>query len=163
MIRVHAGSGIATRPGTDGRTHPADPRRRGASAVELAIILPVFLTIIMGGIDVARFAYTQIALANAVRAGGGWAMMNKPSSLTSPPAAWQTSVRTAVSNEMSLQPGFQSGSLSVSTVPVTIEAGTPQTWRFTITATYPFQTVIAWPGMPSNLTLGQTITMRGAR
>jgi Flp pilus assembly protein TadG len=142
-------------------------RRRGAAAVELAIILPLLLTIVLGCVDFARFAYTEIALGNAVRAGAAYAMMNPPSNLASPTAGWQTSVQTAVSNEMSLQPGFQSGSLTVNTVTPTIETGPPQTWRFTVTATYPFQTTVNWSwsgyGIPHSMTIGQTVTMRGIR
>jgi Flp pilus assembly protein TadG len=138
-------------------------RRRGASAVELAIILPVLVLIFGACIDLARFAYTDIALTNAVRAGGAWTMLNPPSSMASPPTAWQTSIQTAVSNEMSLQTGYDSSSLTVSTVSPVSEAG--GTWRFTITATYPFNTIISWSGLgiPSSITMSQSITMRGIR
>jgi Flp pilus assembly protein TadG len=151
-------------------------RRRGAAAVELATILPLFVTLVLGCADFARFAYTYIALSNAVRAGAGWAIMNKPSSLTNPPASWQTSVQTAVSNEMSLQPGFQSSSLTVPNASVTTESTTYgtttyNTWRVTVTATYPFTSLVNWNfsmlghtlGLPHSLTLGQTVTMRGIR
>jgi Flp pilus assembly protein TadG len=44
-------------------------RRRGASATELAIILPLFITIVLSCVDFGRFAYTYIAVSNAARAG----------------------------------------------------------------------------------------------
>src|ERR1700678_3640138 len=71
-------------------------RRRGSSATELALILPLFVTIVLGCVDFARFAYSDIALSNAVRAGAAWAMLNPPSNRASPTAAWQTLVQTAV-------------------------------------------------------------------
>ncbi len=147
-------------------------RRRGASAVELAIILPLFITIVLGCVDFARFAYTYIALTNAVRAGAAWAMLNPPSSFTSPPAAWQTSIQTACgatsnqTGEMSLQPGFQWASLTVPTVvPVLNADGT--TYRFTVNASYPFTTIVTWNivsyGIPDSITLSQQVTMRFIR
>jgi Flp pilus assembly protein TadG len=140
-----------------------DHRRRGTSAVEMALILPLFVTIVLGCVDFARFAYSDIALTNAVRAGGAWAMLNRPANLASPTAAWQTSIQTAVSNEMSLQPGFQSGSLTVATVTPVSETG--GTWRFTVTATYPFQTMVNWGlgGYGHSFNLTEQVTMRGIR
>jgi len=141
-------------------------RRRGSSATELAIILPLFVTILLGCVDFGRFAYTYIAVSNAARAGAAWAMLNQPASYTSPAAAWQTSIQTAVSNEMSLQPGFQSGSLTVGTVtPVLNADGT--TYRFTVTVTYPFTTIVNWTvsgyGIPNSFNLTQQVTMRFIR
>lgn len=147
------------------RHHPRRIRR-GAAAAELAIILPLLVTIVLGCVDFGRFAYNYIALSNAVRAGAAWAMMNPPPSpMDSPPAAWQTSIVTAVSNEMSLQPGFQPGSLEVDKVTPVSEGG--GTWRFTVTATYPFQTIVTWNvsgyGIPHSMTLAQQVTMRFIR
>jgi Flp pilus assembly protein TadG len=143
--------------------------RRGSSALELAIVLPVLVTIILGAVDFGRFAYNFIALSNAVRAGASWAMMNPPSSMASPPSAWQTSVQTAVSNEMSLQAGFDSGSLTVATV--TPAQDSDSNWQFTVSATHPFQTMINWSfgwmgtslAVPNSTTLSQSVTMRFIR
>ena len=85
--------------------------RRGTAALELAIILPVLVTIVLSCLDFGQFAYNYIALSNAVRAGAAWGMMQTPP--PSDPPAWQTSIQTAVSNEMSLQPGFVPDNLTV--------------------------------------------------
>jgi hypothetical protein len=127
------------------------------------------VAIVLGCVDFGRFAYNYIAVSNAVRAGAAWATLNPPSNMPDPSASWQTSVQQAVSSEMSRQPGFQSGSLTVNTVAVTTESG--GTWRCTISAAYPFQTLIPWNfgwfgtsvGIPSSLTLSKTVTMRGLR
>jgi hypothetical protein len=71
-----------------------------------------------------------------------------------------------VSNEMSLQPGFQSSSLTVPTVtPVLNSDGT--TYRFTVAASYPFSTIVSWNlsgyGIPHSFTLSQQVTMRFIR
>jgi Flp pilus assembly protein TadG len=137
----------------------------------MAIILPLFVTIVLGGLDFARFTYTYIALGNAVGAGAAWAMLNPPSDLSDIPTSWQTSVQTAVSNELSLQPGYQSSSLTFTPVKVTPETTysntSYSTWRFTVTASYPFTTMVNCGlqgyGIPHSMTLSQTVTMRGIR
>jgi Flp pilus assembly protein TadG len=143
--------------------------RRGASAAEMAMILPLFVTIVLGCVDFGRFAFNYIAVSNAARAGAAWTMMNPPNNMANPSAGWQSQVTQTVSNEMSLQPSFQSGSLAVSSVTPASEAG--GTWRFTVTASYPFQTLIPWNfswmgitvGIPHNFTLAKSVTMRGIR
>jgi Flp pilus assembly protein TadG len=144
-------------------------RRRGASAVELAVILPIFATLVLATVDFGRFAYNYIAVTNAARAGAAWVMMNPPNNMASPSAGWQSQNSQTVSSEMSLQPNFQSGSLTVSNVTPTSETG--GTWRFTVTASYPFQTIVNWNismmgysiGIPNSMTLQNSVTMRGIR
>jgi hypothetical protein len=43
--------------------------RRGQSLVEFALVLPIFLLLIMGVIDVGRYAYMSSTLSNAAREG----------------------------------------------------------------------------------------------
>ena len=56
--------------------------RRGATAVEFALVLPVMVTLLLGTVDFGRFAYTQIAVTNAARAGAAFGSMNPYSSAT---------------------------------------------------------------------------------
>jgi Flp pilus assembly protein TadG len=137
----------------------------------LAIILPLFATIVLGCVDFGRFAYTYIAVTNAARAAAAWEMMNPPGNSASPSSSWQTSVKQAAINEMSQQPGFQSSNL---TVTLTDSSGnyvetesTYGTWRFTVTASYPFNTLVTWNikgyGIPSSMNLTRAVTMRGIR
>jgi Flp pilus assembly protein TadG len=144
-------------------------RRRGASAAEMAIILPILVTVVLATVDFGRFAYNYVAVTNAARAGAAWVMLNPPNNMSSPSTGWQSQNSQTVTSEMSLQPNFQSGSLTVSNVAPTSETG--GTWRFTVTASYPFQTIVNWNinfmgntiGIPSNLTLQKSVTMRGIR
>ena len=144
-------------------------RRRGASAAEMAILLPIFAAMVLATVDFGRFAYNYIAVTNAARAGAAWVMMNPPNNMSSPSSGWQSQNSQTVSAEISLQPQFQSGSLSVSNVTPTSETG--GTWRFTVTASYPFQTMVNWNfnflgtrlGIPSSMTLQKSVTMRGIR
>ena len=49
---------------------PATGRRRGAAAVEFAMLLPLFLTLIMGIWEVGRVVQVQQVLLSAAREGG---------------------------------------------------------------------------------------------
>jgi Flp pilus assembly protein TadG len=141
--------------------------RRGAAATELAIILPLFVMIVLGCVDFGRFAYTYIAVSNAARAAAAWEMMNPPANMASPSAGWQAQVAQAATDEMSQQPGFQSGSLTVTAATPTTDGLTAGTWEFTVSATYPFTTLVTWNvrgyGIPHTMNLTQQVTMRGIR
>lgn len=50
------------------RTPPAD-RDRGAAALEFAILLPVFLALVLGTIDMSVLLYSKTVLGNAARDG----------------------------------------------------------------------------------------------
>jgi Flp pilus assembly protein TadG len=52
-------------------SRPARGRRRdrGAAAVEFAIVLPVFLTIVLGGIDFGYYFFASEVVTNAAREG----------------------------------------------------------------------------------------------
>jgi hypothetical protein len=46
----------------------------GQAFVELALILPVFILLLVGGVEVGRIAYADIEVSNAARAGVAYAM-----------------------------------------------------------------------------------------
>jgi Flp pilus assembly protein TadG len=134
--------------------------RRGAAAAELALILPVLVTLVLGCVDFGRYAYTYIAVTNAARAGAAYAMMNNYTSSTL--STWQTGVTTAAKQEMTGQTGYNSANLTVSTPVVTVESSGLR--RVQVTVSYPFQTVVTWSwsglNIPHNLTLQKTIVVR---
>lgn len=56
------------------KTRPANRHKfgRGQSIPELALALPVLLVLLVGAIDMGRFAYTAITLNDAARAGAAY-------------------------------------------------------------------------------------------
>lgn len=48
--------------------------QRGQSLVELAIMLPLLVTLLLGAVDFARVFYTQVAISNAARVGAEYAI-----------------------------------------------------------------------------------------
>jgi len=151
-------------------------RRRGASALEFALVLPLLITIVLGCVDFGRFAYTYIAVSNAAREGAYYAARNGWDS-TIDADVWKPALRLVVENELGCHdPGspFDASKVSISyptattipgkggkpdlTVPYTTDADLSK--RVGVRVTYPFTTIVNWPFLPSNMTLGRTVQMR---
>ena len=73
---------------------------------------------------------------------------------------WLTLVRQAAVDEMTGQTGFTPDRLTV-TASTTVQSG--GLWYVQVKASYPFRTIIAWPGLPSSVTLQRMIVLRGIR
>lgn len=132
--------------------------RRGAAAVEFAIVLPVLVTVLLGVTDFGRVSYTSISLANAARAGAAYASMNPYSDLTQ--AAWTTAITSAVTDELSQSSGFNTNAVTL-TATNTVEASGLS--RVSVQVTYPFSTLVNWPGLPSSINIQQTVVVRCIR
>jgi Flp pilus assembly protein TadG len=130
-------------------------RRRGAAATELALILPLLVTLVLAAVDYGRFVSLYISLANAARAGAQYGAMNNFSSSTQ--STWTGNVQAAAVNEISGQySGFSSSNVTV-TPSATFDANGVR--NVTVTATYPFTTLINWQwtglGLPHTMTISQ--------
>lgn len=78
--------------------------RRGAVVVEMAIIMPLLMLLILGGIDFGRFMYTYIAVTHAAQAGAEVAIMYAypdpdPSTRTGL-SNWQLRICKAVADDL---------------------------------------------------------------
>lgn len=139
--------------------------RRGASAVELAVILPLLMTIVLGTVDFGRFAYNYIAVANAARAGASYAIMNNYSA--SSLAAWRTAVKEAARDEMKLQTGYSASNLTVSDPVVTKDPPPSNLRRVRVTASYTFTTLVNWNwpllSIPNSISMTRQVEMRMIR
>jgi hypothetical protein len=57
---------------------PASRRQRGQTLAEFALVLPIFLLVVFGLIDVGRFVYTDATLSQAAREGARLAATEAP-------------------------------------------------------------------------------------
>jgi Flp pilus assembly protein TadG len=144
--------------------------RRGVAAVELALFLPPLVLIAFGCVDFGRFAYTYISVTSAAGSAASYAAQN-------PYSTWGTGVRQAAVNEMQGSNGsgqgavagggskgsghFTSSSLTVSTPVVTPSSQGDGRWSVSVTVSYPFKTVVPYPGIPKSMTLTRTAVMPG--
>jgi Flp pilus assembly protein TadG len=132
--------------------------RAGAAAGEMAVILPLLVTLLLAAADFGRFASLYIALANAARAGAQYGAMNNYTSSTQ--STWTSNIQTAAVNEISGQYGGFSTS-NVTVTPVAADANGLRHVR--VTTTYSFTTVINWNwtglGLPHTMTMNQQVEL----
>lgn len=88
------------------RTRLARPRP-GQSAVELALVLPIFLWILLGVVDFGRAYSFSVAATNAAREGARYWASN--------PAATSTAVKTRVQNEAAPQVTIDAARITLTT------------------------------------------------
>jgi Flp pilus assembly protein TadG len=132
--------------------------RRAVAAVEFAIVLPLLVLLALGCVDFGRFLYQYIALTNAVQAGGFYGTLNPYT--TSTYSAWVAQVQKLTKDEMEQQTGYVRDEMTVQ-VSVTVETNGLR--RVRVTASYPFRSILPWPGLPSDVTLTQAVEMRSIR
>jgi hypothetical protein len=90
--------------------------RQGAAAAELAVILPVLVTIVLGCVDFGRYAFNHIAVTNAARAGAAYGAMNNYTASTY--NTWAAGITQAAQNEISQPVGSSNvGNLAVNITP----------------------------------------------
>ena len=123
-------------------------RRRGAAAVEFAIVLPVFVTLVFGMIEYGRMVMVQQVITNASREGARRAVLDGATT-----SAVQSSVATYLTNA-----SISGSSTTVSPNPSTAASGDP----IAVTVSIPFSSV-SWLPSPMFLggkTLSASTTMR---
>jgi|SRR5579875_1769243 len=120
-------------------------RRRGASAVELALLLPVLSLLFLFTTDFARVYYHYSIVTNCARNGALYA--SDPTAPLESPYANVTDAALADASNLSPQPTVTSTtSADRSSVQVTV--------------VYPFTTITNYPGIPNPINLTRTVQMR---
>jgi Flp pilus assembly protein TadG len=134
-----------------GRCHRlSGPGRRGAAAVELALVLPLLGLLLLGAMDFARMFYHYSIVTNAARNGALYA---------SDPLAAAESPYTSIQDAALADATDVSPAPTVSSTSGTDADGNPYT---DVTVTYTFSTLINYPGIPNPVNLGRTVRVRVA-
>jgi Flp pilus assembly protein TadG len=115
-------------------------QRRGAAAVEFAVVAPVFFLLVFGMIEYGRMVMVQQIIVNSAREGCRQAVLDGSST---------SGVKSTVITAMS------SGNITIATSNVTVSPDPPSNAAFgdpvTVTVTVPFNQV-SW--LPSPMYLG---------
>jgi Flp pilus assembly protein TadG len=130
-------------------------RERGTSVVEMAIVLPLLLTLIFA-IGEFGIAFTQWqTLINAAREGARTGVLFRGATCTA--ATVKTEIANAV-NAYMVNSGIQAGTLTTTSSGECAGAGT----QVSVTAQVPyaFAALPGLAGLQSNITLSSTSTMR---
>jgi Flp pilus assembly protein TadG len=133
-------------------------KRMATAAVEFVVILPLLIVLCLTSVDFGRFAHAYIALGNAGRAGAEYGATQPYSSSTA--TAWKLRVEDAVRQDFSAIADIDPAQLEVE---INVENDAHGLHRASLTTTYPFQTVVAWPIIPRPLDMQRTIVFRRFR
>jgi len=137
-----------------------DRARKGTVLIEFALVVPLFLLLCVAGIDFARVFNTAIVLTGATRTGLEYAGQSAA-------AAADTS---GIASLVSASAGNPAGLTVTSTQFCTCSIGGTQvacsskcSGKITyvqVSASLPFQTLVAWPYFPQPLTVTKTGVIR---
>ena len=126
---------------------PCSRRRRGASAVELALLLPVLSLLFVFAVDFARLYYHFSIVTNCARNGALY--QSDPTTQSESPYANYTAAALADASNLSPQPTVTSPPCSD---PSYVQ----------VTVTYPFTTIISYPSLSNPINLTRTVQMKTA-
>lgn len=129
--------------------------RRGAAAVEAALVLPVLAVFLFGCADFGRAIHAQIAITNAARVGAEYGATHRFNAATRP--AWEARLRESVLEEAASLAGLDPDALDIV---IEIDEPAPDDLRVRVLAAYPYRTAVSWPGLPDTLVLRHQATMR---
>jgi Flp pilus assembly protein TadG len=129
--------------------HRCSRRRRGASAVELALLLPILSLLFVFAIDFARLYYHYSIVTNCARNGALYA--SDPTAPLESPYASVTAAALADASNLNPQPTVSPPTYG------TDSSGHPYVQ---VTVAYPFSTISNYPGLPNPINLTRTVQMR---
>jgi Flp pilus assembly protein TadG len=140
------------------REYVAAEHRRGTAATEFALCIPLVILLALACADFGRIAHFHQVVCNAARTGAETGATHKFTPLTK--SAWEAGVRQAVMAEMQNIPNFDAGELNFQQSTV---LDSDNLARIEVTVSYPFRTVVAWPGLPSEVILRKNVEYRQFR
>ncbi|PQO26460.1 TadE family protein [Blastopirellula marina] len=131
--------------------------RQGGAAVELAVCLPLLISVTVFTVDAANVHYAKATLDSAARIGAQRGATQQFTSFTY--AAWKDDAETAIREEMAMMPGYEADRLQAA-----VEASESNE-RVTVTATaqYRVPTMFNWSGQGTELQLNRRFEIRQVR
>jgi Flp pilus assembly protein TadG len=137
----------------------------GASLVEFAIVLPLFVLLMLGAIDIGRAIYEATEIAGAAQAAAVYGSQN-PTDTTGmtnaaksdAPAVTNLSVTNAAYGCECSDGTFYNASCAAMPSCST----TTQVYRVNVTVTGTYTPLFPWPGVPSSIALSSSASMRSA-
>jgi Flp pilus assembly protein TadG len=143
----------------------------GQSLVELALLTPILLLLIIGIVEMGRYAYLSIVLGNAAESGALYGAQNLANS------ADTTGIKAAAQNDYNDGQSLSGLKVDSTTTCGCDSSGTTATASCTaatagtcaaghwvvmvqVTATGNFKSLFSYPGIPTPLTVVRTVTMR---
>lgn len=133
----------------------------GASFVELALILPIFLLIFIPAVDIGRAFYVSIEVASAAQAGAAYGIEN-PTDVSGMKTASTSGASNLLNVTATATYGCEcSDGTSASTSCATIPTCAYNYVNYVdVVATAPYSTTFGYPGLPSSMNVSREIRLR---
>jgi Flp pilus assembly protein TadG len=130
------------------RPHPQRSRQRGQGLVEFALIAPLMIFMLLITVDFARAYSAHIQVTNAARAG----------------AIYGSRSMALATDSTAVQDAALADSPTIySTAPVVSSSTSKDSDDYdqiSVTVNYNFSTLFNYPGIPTNVTISRTVSMR---
>jgi Flp pilus assembly protein TadG len=130
-------------------------KRTGTSAIEAAVVLPLLALLLLACSDIGRALHAQIVVSNVARVGAEYGATHRFTDDTR--SAWEARLRNVMNEELL---SLKESEPELLDAIVTMSQLNADEFRIEVSATYPFQMLVAWPGFPSSLDLTHSVTMR---
>ena len=139
--------------------------------VEFAIALPMLLLLVLGVIEIGRYAYASILVGNAARAGAAYGAQNpntagRPNNIIKAAQNDFQNSGQPLSNLTSVTSSFvctcdNAGTMSsIDCTTGICPAGTDKLSNLQVTATGTFTSLFSFPGIPGTLTITRSAILR---
>lgn len=127
-------------------------RQRGVAAVEFALVLPLFLTLVMGAIDWGWFFYIDQLVTNAAREGARAGTLLPPLPTSTTGQAKYAAEEAGLDFLERVKLSRTGVSAVVTTVGTTVGTTVPLTYAISVTVTYPVGSITGFLRslMPAN-------------
>jgi Flp pilus assembly protein TadG len=134
-------------------------RTTGQTVVEMALLLPMLLMLMIGLIEIGRYAYFDILISNAARAGAQYGAQSLIQAADKPGII--TAARNDGLNAMTITTSQECGCVSTAlgTCPSGAVCPLPLVY-VQVTATDTYSSLFKYPGIPRSMILTSTVTMR---
>jgi len=148
------------------RRHPQARVQSGQSLVEIALVLPVLLLLLVGIIEIGRFSYYSILVANAARAGAQYGAQDVTTAFDT------NGIKTAARKDgqvaginLRVNPIVQQCGCSPAALGACPAAGgcANPVMYVEVTASETVPSLFTYPGIPRNIALTSTVKMQVGR
>lgn len=138
----------------------------GASLIELAFLLPLFLLLVMGAVDFGRAFYLSTEVAGAAHAAAMYGAQH-PTDITGMESAANDDAPNVTLSFPTASYGCEcpystTSTYSASCASAPSSCSTSYVYRVNITVQGTYHPLFPWPGIPSPMSLSSSASMRSA-
>ena len=134
-------------------------QRSGAILLEFAFTIPVMMILAIAVLDFSRISYYRFLVADAAGAASRYAAFQPVTDVSY--NVWMQQLDTVARNTVEGSPWASANALIVH--PAEITEVNPGEKRITVKTSYVYRATLPWPGLPTETTVSNQVTIVGAK